>query len=370
SQQVMPRLAGPGKSRSGISTSFRRDSYHPVSGFLALPGGAHYCYFQLVKPENHHPPSPPLTRLLWAVGCGMALILMITGAQQHPPHSPPAIHPARPQPILSPGVMPPVPAAVPAAAPPPGIRTAYPAGRGSLLTIPVVVHVIHDPATGGDAAPYPDDASIYAGIDWINNLLAGGPACAGDPASVETGIRLCPATRDISGGATSGIQRFADKLTDMDLCAEDALLKAIPRAQANRFPDTAYLNLYIVRGIRASCQPDDSLAGGYAAYPAAHGTPYDGIVLEAVTWMHPDCHVRKVILHELGHYLNLRHTWEGNACTNDNCLIDGDGVCDTPPDYDINIYPSNPCLQGMPVNTCFSDVNPADPNNPFVADQP
>src|SRR5690606_13659396 len=88
---------------------------------------------------------------------------------------------------------------------PTGKTVIRPAGRGSLLTIPVVVHVIHDPATGGDAAPYPDDASIYAGIDWINNLLAGGPACAGDPASVETGIRLCPATRDISGRATSAI---------------------------------------------------------------------------------------------------------------------------------------------------------------------
>src|SRR5690606_6435983 len=28
------------------------------------------------------------------------------------------------------------------------------------------------------------------------------------------------------------------------------------------------------------------------------------------------------------------------------------------------------CVQGMPVNTCFSDVNPTDPNNPFAADQP
>src|SRR6187399_1997474 len=82
-------------------------------------------------------------------------------------------------------------------------------------------------------------------------------------------------------------------------------------------------------------------------------------------WMDSDCDVRKVILHELGHYFNLRHTWEGNSCKNENCLIDGDGVCDTPPDFDINIYASNPCLQGMPVNTCVSDMNPMDPNNPF-----
>ncbi len=238
--------------------------------------------------------------------------------------------------------------------------------RGNQYNIPVVVQIIHDPSVSGDYSPYPDDDAIISGIEWINDFLSGGPACQGDPTSVETGIRLCLATRDINGAPTSGINRFANGFTDMDLCRDDLALKSIPRETGNLFPDSSYLNLYIVRSIRASCEPGDSLAGGYAAYPAAHGTSYDGIVLEAITWMHHDCNVRKVILHELGHYFNLKHTWEGNSCNNENCTTDGDGVCDTPPDFDINIYPSNPCMQGMPVNTCFSDINPFDPNNPFL----
>ncbi|HZV70250.1 MAG TPA: M43 family zinc metalloprotease [Saprospiraceae bacterium] len=238
------------------------------------------------------------------------------------------------------------------------------------IVIPVVVNIIHSPDQSGLLSPFPDDASVVAGIDWINNLLAGGPACPGDPISVEIGIQLCIASRDIQGNATTGIRRFGSELSEMDLCKEDAALKAVPRENGNLFPDTSYINIYIVEDVCASCKPGDCLAGGYAAYPSAHGTIYDGIVVEAITWMNQSCDVRKVILHELGHYFNLRHTWEGNSCENDNCLLDGDGVCDTPPDFDINIYASNPCLQGIPVSTCISDVNPSDPNNPFLTDEP
>ena len=238
------------------------------------------------------------------------------------------------------------------------------------IVIPVVVNIIHSPDQNGHLSPFPDDASVVAGIEWINNLLAGGPACPEDPLSADIGIQLCLASRDIQGRETTGIRRFASELSNMDLCKEDAALKAIPKQDGDLFPDTSYLNIYTVEEVCASCKPGDCLAGGYAAYPSAHGTRYDGIVVEAVTWMNQECDVRKVILHELGHYFNLRHTWEGNSCQNDNCLVDGDGVCDTPPDFDINIYASNPCLQAIPVNTCISDVNPSDPNNPFLTDEP
>jgi len=37
----------------------------------------------------------------------------------------------------------------------------------------------------------------------------------------------------------------------------------------------------------------------------------------------------RTLTHELGHYLNLRHTFDG--CTNTSCTTQGDRVCDTPP---------------------------------------
>lgn len=239
----------------------------------------------------------------------------------------------------------------------------------SLIDIPVVIHIISESSSAGNKPPFPTDSQIRDGIDWINNLLSGGSACPDDPTSIETHFRLCLASRDLYGNLTTGIDRFSDSLTDMDECTEDLSLKQLPRQPIDRFPGTDYLNIYLVREICASCQPGGCLAGGYASFPGSHGKAEDGIVLEAFTWMNTDCDFRKVVLHELGHYLNLRHTWEG-GCKNDNCISDGDLVCDTPPDTDNNFYPSNGCIQAMPVNSCFSDVNLLDPLNPFNLDQP
>src|SRR5690606_30401897 len=74
-------------------------------------------------------------------------------------------------------------------------------------------------------------------------------------------------------------------------------------------------------------------------------------------------------IHELGHYLNLYHTFEG-GCSNDDCLRDGDRVCDTPPDAGSNPLPDHPCLAGQQENTCDTDVNPADANNLLTEDMP
>lgn len=42
-----------------------------------------------------------------------------------------------------------------------------------------------------------------------------------------------------------------------------------------------------------------------------------------------------VMLHEMGHYFGLEHTFEGNGtelANGDNCETEGDGICDTPAD--------------------------------------
>src|SRR5690606_17158981 len=111
----------------------------------------------------------------------------------------------------------------------------------------------------------------------------------------------------------------------------------------------------------------DAVAG-FAAYPAAHGTALDGIVIESTVFTSGNCDLFKVLVHETGHYFNLLHTFEG-GCKNDDCLSDGDRVCDTPPDNNQDFYPSNPCKSMGIMNSCSSDVNLTDPNNPFSIDQ-
>lgn len=61
----------------------------------------------------------------------------------------------------------------------------------------------------------------------------------------------------------------------------------------------------------------------------------------------------------MGHYLGLLHTFEG-GCKNDDCMVDGDKVCDTPPDAS-----TAPVDCNQNVNTCTTDTRSG-----FTQDQP
>ena len=66
-----------------------------------------------------------------------------------------------------------------------------------------------------------------------------------------------------------------------------------------------------------------------------------------------------LMAHELGHYLSLLHTFTGMDCKNNDCSLDGDLVCDTPPDKSIDGSPCN-----NPENSCGTDTL----SGPFTKD--
>lgn len=209
----------------------------------------------------------------------------------------------------------------------------------AIATIPVVVHIIHN---GGPENI--SDAQVLTAIANFNSKFA---------ESNNYQIQFCLAQRDPLGNSTNGITRNQSALTNETMETEDISLKDI-----NRWDPHCYMNIWIVKSINSQSMGNGVI--GYAYFPSAHGQPMDGIVIEA-DYFGTSAENDAVGAHEIGHYLGLYHTFE-NGCGNSNCLIDGDQVCDTPPDQ--TTFSS--CSPNA--NSCSSDADDTSPNNPFNTD--
>ena len=213
---------------------------------------------------------------------------------------------------------------------------------GGVHTIPVVVHLVHNNGPANLTNP-----QVQAAIQQLNDAFANvgyyNPATGAD-----TEIQFCLAQRDPLGNGTTGITRTISPLTTMDKNTDDAALKALIQWNSND-----YINIWVV---------DEILGGtaGYAYLPSAHGNAVDGIVIED-RFMGFTPSETSVLVHEMGHYFGLYHTFEG-GCTNNSCTADGDKVCDTPPD---NTTARPPCT--VVTNSCTSDEDDTSTNNPFRA---
>lgn len=208
----------------------------------------------------------------------------------------------------------------------------------SQFTLPVVVHIVHD-----NGEENISDERVERGIQYLNEAFANqGYYDQGE--GVDVDIQFCLAKRNPQGQLTTGINRVESPLTevgDMDAELKDLI----------RWDPTCYINIWIVREI------GDGVAG-YAYFPSSHGEDFDGIVCKA-EWIGNNRVETNVLMHEMGHYLGLYHTFEG-GCVNDDCLQDGDRVCDTPPDQSTAPVP---CEVGA--NTCDTDTQSG-----FTEDQP
>ncbi|MCP4442099.1 MAG: hypothetical protein GY810_24580, partial [Aureispira sp.] len=213
-------------------------------------------------------------------------------------------------------------------------------GTRAIYTIPVVVHVVHNNGLGNIAITQVEDAIQHLN-DAFENVGVYNPATG-----VDVEIAFCLAQRDPAGNSTNGINHIVSPLANMNMNTQDLALKNL-----SRWDPTQYINIWTVNSIAGG-------VAGYAYFPSAHGGNIDGIVVES-SYMGASTDNTKVLVHEMGHYMGLYHTFQ-DGCVNNDCLADNDRVCDTPPD---NTTARPPC--SAPSSSCSTDEDDTSPNNPF-----
>ncbi len=200
--------------------------------------------------------------------------------------------------------------------------------------IPIVIHVMESKNSMTEIT----DEQIYAAIQNLNETYRKVAGTHGDGNGVDLTIEFALAVRDPQGNCTTGITR-RDMTSNAKYMAagttantdgiKDASLKTL-----DVWDQTKYYNIWLVSEI------DGNNGGygtqGYAYFSANHGTSLDGAVILVNAFKNKNDHT---LPHELGHALNLYHTFEGDQdaqkisiCpSNSNCATNGDKICDTPP---------------------------------------
>ena len=210
--------------------------------------------------------------------------------------------------------------------------------------IPVVVHVMET----GNALTDITDEQIQESIRTLNERYRKVPGSVGDGNGVDVEIEFALAVRDPSGVCTNGIVRF--DMTGNATYMASGVMSDVAGIDDQDLKDlsvwnqTQYYNIWLVSEI------DNNNGGagiqGYAYFAGAHGQPYDGSVILVNSFKNS---ASTTGAHELGHALNLYHTFEGDdtGCpTNTNCNTQGDRVCDTPPHERSSsncVVGTNPC---------------------------
>lgn len=215
-------------------------------------------------------------------------------------------------------------------------------GSGPLI-VPVVFHVIHQ-----NGPENVSDSVLQAELLALNQYFSNsGPFY--HPNGVDIGIQFCLASVDPYGNPTNGITRDYSSHAVVDIGASplnDMYMKSV-----NRWNPLRYMNIWIVKEVLG-------YANAYASLPIALGSSTDGVVIDGdnLGGLH------LLIAHEAGHYLGLNHHFVTGNCNNGNCLLDGDNICDTPPEL--------PSSYDCSVSTCSTDLDDTTGFSPFTSDVP
>ncbi len=161
---------------------------------------------------------------------------------------------------------------------------------------------------------------------------------SGETGQITSGINRVECNGDCAGHYdTLGIYKslYVDDPDDIYPESNEVMVKDLCR-----WPVDDYYNIWIVHKIGP---PEDSVKG-FAYLPGVEDDKDGAVILysafgigeEFNDILRPETRYNRTITHQSGHYLNLYDTYEGDnngtQCPpNNNCNLDGDKCCDTPP---------------------------------------
>ena len=199
-------------------------------------------------------------------------------------------------------------------------EAAYNPAERNVYIIPVVFHVIHD-----NGPENISDAQIVDAMRVLNNdfnkLNTDWPNVKAEflDRVADVGFEFRLAQKDPQGNCTNGITRTQNILT---YSGDQAMKNLI------QWPRNRYLNVWV-----------SASANGAAGYTYTPGSVNNAAALDGIVLLSnytgaigtSTAYTSRTLTHEVGHWINLSHTW---GSTNDpalasNCNGD-DGVSDTP----------------------------------------
>lgn len=215
-----------------------------------------------------------------------------------------------------------------------------------LIRIPVVVHIIHNNASGSISGSNISDEQVRSQIEVLNEdyrRMPGTPGYNVNPVGADMQIEFFLANIDPEGHPTTGINRVYSSRRSFSVLSETKTISDLSYWDSNK-----YLNIWVV-----------TIGGSYLGYAEFPIGDFDGLettdIDERIDGVFIDYRAfgrktgsaespyayGRTTTHEVGHWLGLIHTWGDTRCGTDYCD-------DTPP-----AEGSNNTVVCMPVfSTC------------------
>ncbi|HMN05636.1 MAG TPA: M43 family zinc metalloprotease [Flavobacteriales bacterium] len=194
----------------------------------------------------------------------------------------------------------------------------------TVYLLPLVFHILYDPTQATDGHNVSDqrirDEVAMLNINYSASNTGLANICCGFNSIIGNArIRFELATKDPFGNCTNGIERITSLRST----------NAGNFAKLNPWPREHYINVWVINKFPPIT--GGGVLAGFSQFPAdvqdGTGALRDGVIMISSS-LTSGSNEGTTLTHELGHYLNLSHTWGNDNSPGISC--GDDGVDDTP----------------------------------------